>query len=462
MPQRLAPRTLIIALSLLFWAGSALLLARINWLDPIYADGWYQSLVGKKSLLNFYIRNYLTVNPRIGEVIANISYDSRWHDLIISTLSVLFLQLLLLVMVLGRLPRLDKLHDLSLTILLFAVCWMTLPGIGSLYFYNSITTNYVTSFAILLTFSLPYYLDELGRRAFFNQSAGRIGLFFFGILAGMTNEHTVPVIVAALGLLLLVKQRQGRLIAWHLHGFSGLCIGYLLLFFAPGQSKRYDGKGSRIFDGLMEKLASIPDLLGQFWGSSAWLTPVLLLMLCVTALHALLVRSGDSKVGQSARQALTKALIAILMAHSMVMILIVSPIKADKLLFAPTCLMIFALLVLLRHWLARWPQLPLPALIAGPALLINLYYAVILLEQFQFFRQEFDSRSASIIKQREQGIRHVLIEPYQTKRSRLIWGDDTMRIQAGMRGMEIYFDVDSIAYRKRPKKADPDSQAARP
>jgi hypothetical protein len=104
----------------------------------------------------------------------------------------------------------------------------------------------------------------------------------------------------------------------------------------------------------------------------------------------------------------------------------------------------------------------LPALIAGPALLINLYYAVILLEQFQFFRQEFDSRSASIIKQREQGIRHVLIEPYQTKRSRLIWGDDTMRIQAGMRGMEIYFDVDSIAYRKRPKKADPDSQAARP
>lgn len=448
MHHAMNPRSLVIFLTLLFWSASALLLARINWLDPIYADGWYQSLVGKKSLLNFYIRNYLTVNPRIGEVLANVSYNGRWHDILISTASVLLLQWLLLVIILRRPPRLHAIRDLALTILLFAICWMTLPSIGSLYFYNSITTNYVTAFSILLIFTLPYIQPLPEREPFFTRPPTRVLLLFFGIVAGMTNEHTVPAVLFGLTLLLIRKRIRGTLRAWHVHGVSGLFIGYLLLFFAPGQGKRYDGKGANIFEGLLDKFSNIPELWIRFWESTGWLVPMLLALLVITIIHWRRSSDGAPDQRQPLRQALAAALAAIGLAHLMVMLLVVSPIQADKLLFAPACLMIIATVTLLRYWLDRSPSLSPAWLIMPPALLVNLYYGVTLLDQYRFFRQEFNARSASIIEQRDRGIRHVQITPYQTKRSRLIWGDDTLRIQDGMRGMEIYFDVDSISYRE--------------
>ncbi|MBA3502968.1 MAG: hypothetical protein H0T65_21580 [Deltaproteobacteria bacterium] len=62
-----------------------------------------------------------------------------------------------------------------------------------------------------------------------------------GWFAGMGNEHTGPAAIVAMMCFLFAAWRLGRLRLWMIAGAFGLCTGYLMLYFAPGQGLRYGG-----------------------------------------------------------------------------------------------------------------------------------------------------------------------------------------------------------------------------
>ena len=70
--------------------------------------------------------------------------------------------------------------------------------------------------------------------------------FFFGLLAGWTNENTVCFVIIVIGYYIcLIKRHKNNYgvketdVMKLLPGFIGLILGYLLLVFAPGNYVRY-------------------------------------------------------------------------------------------------------------------------------------------------------------------------------------------------------------------------------
>ncbi len=70
--------------------------------------------------------------------------------------------------------------------------------------------------------------------------------FFFGLLAGWTNENTVCFVIIVIGYYIcLIKRHKNNYglketdVMKLLPGFIGLILGYLLLIFAPGNYVRY-------------------------------------------------------------------------------------------------------------------------------------------------------------------------------------------------------------------------------
>ena len=64
----------------------------------------------------------------------------------------------------------------------------------------------------------------------------------WGVLAGLTNEHTGPAFIVGLTFYLAWRRRHRQPLApWMLTAVLGIVIGYGLLYWAPGQQVRYNG-----------------------------------------------------------------------------------------------------------------------------------------------------------------------------------------------------------------------------
>ena len=81
-----------------------------------------------------------------------------------------------------------------------------------------------------------------------------VAMALWGILSGMTNEHTGPAtLFAVCAAMLWMWWRQHRVPVWIVSGTVGLLFGFLLLFFAPGQQHRYGGLAQEA--GLLQRVA---------------------------------------------------------------------------------------------------------------------------------------------------------------------------------------------------------------
>ena len=455
-------------LNLLYWIGLALFLGRINWLAPLGGDGWFHVIVVRNGALHRYINSYLNVNPRIGEFFTTLSYASDWHAVLINTGSVMLLILLVFGYLLKRLPKIGSLDDFFYLNIILALMWLCMPKVGLMFFFNPWVSNYLLGFALLLLFTLPYYLFSNGLRPALPARFGWLLMFIAGIVAGLSNEHTVPPVLLALGLLFIFQYRRNMPAAgWQSGGFGGLLLGYLLLYFAPGQGKRYGGEGQQIYGNLTEKLLQVPELISRLWSLPSILSLLLVMLLGSSLFMYFLDRQRRSgrQIGRptdiesalvpmqldlapSMGNLLVNCVGFMVLAHLMVGILFISPKQGDKLFMAPVLLMMMAFMLVAGYWLGKTRN---GVLIFGiAAIVVNGYFGHMIYKDYKYYRQEFDDRIAYINDRKQAGDKMIYIKPYKTRSSKYIWGDDRDRIKRGMPAMGVYFGVDKITYPTAP------------
>ena len=117
--------------------------------------------------------------------------------------------------------------------------WVFSIGLGDVFVWLTLSCNYLWTTVILLGFLL-IYVHHYFFGTLLLKSKGL--LFLFGLFAGWTNENTVCFVILVLLYYFfslhkrdLSLQKNGDL----LYGFAGLCTGYLLLMFAPGNYMRF-------------------------------------------------------------------------------------------------------------------------------------------------------------------------------------------------------------------------------
>ena len=219
---------------------------------PTQLDDWYEvawhrhhtfDLAG---IIEFARYNYANYNPRPGETFLLLVNGPRIVHVLITPAFEVALLVVVHVLARGRWPRADRTTLAELAIAQ-AMIWLTSPIPGAMYFYRPYTTNYLFASCVQLALFIPFRLELAADQA-------RPGprwwlspvLLAWGIAAGMTNEHTGPAAIAlALGLV-AYAWRRGRLRPWMVAAAIGLVAGYLLLYFAPGQTRRYAGLATDI------------------------------------------------------------------------------------------------------------------------------------------------------------------------------------------------------------------------
>src|SRR5690606_3147545 len=105
-----------------------------------------------------------------------------------------------------------------------------LPQLGKTMFCSAYSANYVYTAAIQMWFLVPLRLAPHG-----TASLGKcVAYFWFGIVAGLCNEHTGPTLCAFLVLYgIWTHRKTGRAPLLAYTGALGATIGFLALFFAP-------------------------------------------------------------------------------------------------------------------------------------------------------------------------------------------------------------------------------------
>lgn len=118
---------------------------------------------------------------------------------------------------------------------IFFILWTFTIGFPVVFLWLTGACNYLWASVLTLGFLLPYvrrYYDSTSRFP-------AIPMFFFGLIAGWTNENTICWFIVLLALQIYDQKRRGESIdRWQISGLLGLSIGYALLILAPGNFVR--------------------------------------------------------------------------------------------------------------------------------------------------------------------------------------------------------------------------------
>ena len=244
------------ALFVLYLAATAVHLTWVAAHEPFSFDAWNFALAtGAKPVtvgrfFEFWIGQYFGSNPRFGQPFAYLSYKLEGFFEVGTPLVYLALVLGAFVLGTGRWPSWRRGKDLAALALATGILWFAAPSLPMVMFCRAYSTNYVWACAIQLWFLVPMRLALAGSTdaaapaaASAQPSTARLAAYaFFGVLAGMCNEHIGPALLLLLACLTLWSWRQqGRAPRLLVAGSIGALVGFALIFFAPGQGQRYDG-----------------------------------------------------------------------------------------------------------------------------------------------------------------------------------------------------------------------------
>ena len=159
--------------------------------------------------------------------------------------------------------------DTRRLIFVFFALWAFTPSFPSVFLWLSGACNYLWTAVILLGFLLPYvrkyYFFE---EKIMNLNQFRFAMFFFGMLAGWSNENSVCWIILVLSVFIYVNRKRNEFESWMLLGLAGLVVGYALLIFAPGNMVRLSVQtresGWLTWDKIKEHAALLFLLLAYF------------------------------------------------------------------------------------------------------------------------------------------------------------------------------------------------------
>lgn len=123
---------------------------------------------------------------------------------------------------------------------IFFALWAFTPAFSQVFFWIGGACNYIWTSVLLLGLLIPYlqnyysFENIVKRNLFFD-----IVMFFWGVLAGWSNENSICWIILVLLFFLYSKRNSKEKDFWMYTGLAGLIVGYALLMFAPGNMNRF-------------------------------------------------------------------------------------------------------------------------------------------------------------------------------------------------------------------------------
>ena len=216
--------------------------AYINYIAPLAGDMWHYAILKHNRPFHDYLVSYNANNPRVGELLLQFALPGDLARMLIQTATLAYFLFVAAWLVVGPLRKNGLYAPLAA---LFVLALLPLSGVepGQTLYYVPRTANYVFGYALILSFLIPYRLD-LGGHRFRRPWLLAVFIVPMGLLAGMSNEQTVPAHLFVLSLLVVyasVRNGLGKADLWRYAGLASLLIGYLFLFFAPSEGVRYGG-----------------------------------------------------------------------------------------------------------------------------------------------------------------------------------------------------------------------------
>jgi len=456
-------RRAAIAVFVFVVAANFLFLSVIAHLEPIGDDGWdivnklktkVDNRPGPSYLFDDFAWRYINRNPRVGEFFTNLNYwPYHTHEIVTPTMIVL-LFLCVFVLAVGRFPRLTSFYDSFLLIMVTALCWLSIPDVGVAFFSRPITGNYTIGACLQLLFFIPLRLwVDYSKRPALNVSFS-ILMFFGGVVAGMANEHTGPmaILVFAVMAVYTTRKRERRIPLWAISGWLGLVAGYLALFFAPGQTRRYQG--------LATETTLVENILARGWAGNLeivgdFMAMLLPLLVAVTVMaYAFVIHdhgeTGGLKLGDSRRRFLGIGFL-VACAFGIVATTLVSPLVNTRLFIAPMMVLIIAG-VIFTDIVSRPKKLARFFLLVA-VIVISIHFSRVFVI-YRIVNSEFLER-VEILRNAEPG--SVARVPFYSHkyRGRFYIGDDFKRKYAKAQAAR-YFGLERIETYPRPEP-HPDS-----
>ncbi len=222
-----------------------------NRLFPLFADDWVYSFIFENSFFDhslkpiesvsdIFVSQYnhyflwggrnvvhlidqflLSINPFVCDLLNSLAY----------------IALIYLIYAIANYGR-----KVNVGVFIFVVCfsWVFIPQLTSNVFWITGSANYLWGTLILLLFIYPFYTYFLKGEKPDDGIVRIVLMLLFGIVAGWTNENTVPPILLMIFILGIYLYRKKILPKWMLAGFIGLCIGYAVMVLAPGNYVRME------------------------------------------------------------------------------------------------------------------------------------------------------------------------------------------------------------------------------
>lgn len=236
--------------TVLLTAYIAATLVHVGWVlahEPFSFDAWNVAVdTGARpftvgNFLGYWWQQYTESNPRLGQPLTYLTYKLAYVAEVVLPLAFVAISLAVTVLGLGRWPW-RRARDLALWAIAIGFAWFALPQIGRNLFCRAYAANYVVGAAVQLWFLVPLRLASTTQ-----VTPGQAAAYaVFGVLAGVCNEHTGPAMLALLGGYAWVRHRGGERPVLPLAGAAGFALGFMALFFAPGQGSRYEGLATKV------------------------------------------------------------------------------------------------------------------------------------------------------------------------------------------------------------------------
>ena len=236
--------------------------------------------------------------------------------------------------------------DFNITrlIFVFLAIWAFTPAFSSVFLWLTGACNYLWTVVLLLGFLLPYvYKYYYFTDKFTNNNWFWIVMFFFGIIAGWSNENSTCWIIIFLFMFILANRKQDSIEIWMFTGLAGLIIGYALLMLAPGNVVRLHAEMGAYFDWFA-------NIWGLIKANFNMLVVVLcfqflLWYFCLRSLFILKIKAVNSDVVKRER-----ALVQILciLSLGMTALMLFSPSFPPRSAFPGTIFLVIAATLLLR------------------------------------------------------------------------------------------------------------------
>ncbi len=337
-------------------------IAYVVYREPFAFDAWNVAVdtgaqeFSIRRFFEFWHQQYTESNPRIGQPLTYFAYKLVGFAEVVTPLAFFAIVVGAFVLGTGHRPDHRKGRDLATLAFGIGLMWIAAPNFPSYLFCRAYATNYVWTAAILM-----WFLVVLKQQAGHSERGhpGKLAaMFAFGVVAGMCNEHTGPTLLLFTFGYAAWTWRKHHRRAWSLWaGALGTLIGFAVIFFAPGQSSRYD-------EFLREKLTLTQQILVRgiagnleiLKGMLFAAAPLLTLLLAVMAVGMLSENRTDAalpEVRQRQRRAFAIIAVGLLASILITCTVFASPKLGPRFYMHPVLLLLAGMLGVTHSYLHR-------------------------------------------------------------------------------------------------------------